>query len=67
MNKLKVMLDYLNPPKIIVGGLVLFIPMLLLMLILMFCPRDRTKYAMDEIRKLIRAFRSGSKPSNGRP
>ncbi|SFQ71588.1 hypothetical protein [Flavobacterium akiainvivens] len=61
------MLEYLNLPKIIAVGLVLFIPMLLLMLLLMYGPKDRTKYAMDEIRKLIRAFKSSSKPSNGRP
>lgn len=61
------MLEYLNLPTILLLGLVLFIPMLLLILILMYMPRERTKYAMEEIKELIRAWKSGSKSSDEKP
>jgi len=62
MNKLKAMSDCFTLPSILIGAVILWVPVMFLLLALF--PNKRSKFAMKEIRKLVKAFKTEGKPQD---
>jgi hypothetical protein len=60
MEKIKNMWENLTLPSFLWWSIILWVPAVLLMLVVL--PKSRTKFAMKQIRKLIRDMKNG-KPS----
>jgi len=62
MDKLKFIWDNLTTLNILIWAIVFWLPIAVIMLA--FLPRKRSRFAMKQIRKLVREFKNNYRPSN---